>query len=424
MAAEDFVRGLRRAVDPASQSPNAALLEMIEGARAVIAGRAPIEAFGVRAIDPSTVEITLYAPAPYFPAILANPIAYPRFSGANPPDGPAERPPLVSNGAYRLAKWTPGSGISLVRNPHYWDAANVAIPGVEYVVIADSNAELTRYRAGQLDMTSFVPSQQLDTLRALRPAELQLKAQLAVVYYAFNLSHAPFQNAGGLREALSLVIDREQLVAGVLRGGQVPAYRFVPPGIPGYEGASYAWRTDTHASRLAHARSLYRDAGYSAARPLRLRLLCPEDDTLRKVALAVASMWHEALGVEATPVFLEYRAFLAAREQRGEWDVISHGWNADFPDPGNFLDIFASGSPQNDARLKDPDFDRLLAAVAGEADGARRLELLAGAEARLLDDYAVAPIYYAVSRRLVSPRIAGAVLSPMNHNYSKYLSFR
>jgi len=424
VVAADFVLGLRRAVDPATRSPNAGLLALVRGAPDVIAGRASPETLGIRAIDPQTLEIDLGAPAPYFPAILSNPIAFPAVSTPVGAPANAAAPRVVSNGAYQLLTWVPGSGVTLERNRYYWDASHVAIPRVAFIGLADSNTELSRYRAGQIDMTSFVPAQQLEILKRERPSELQIRAQLAVVYYAFNLSRPMLREGSPLREALTLAIDRERLVESVLKGGQLPAFGFVPPGIGSYEGASYAWRGESQATRTQQARSIFHAAGFSEQRPLNLKLLCPEDDTLRRVALAVAAMWHEALGIEVEPVFLEYRAFLAAREQRAEWDVISHGWNADYPDPGNFLGIFTSASPQNDARLADREFDGLMAAAAGEADGERRLALLARAEQRLLDDYAVAPLYYAVSRRLVSPRLAGAVLSPMNHNYSKYLSLR
>jgi oligopeptide transport system substrate-binding protein len=376
----------------------------------------------VSELDPHTLRIDLAGPAPYFPSILANAVAYPERAGADRRPGNGEG--LVSNGAYRLVKWVPGGDLTLERNPEYWDAANVAVPRIDYVAIADSNAEYARYRAGELDMTSTVPSAQFAQLRRERPGELQVRPQLAVVYYVFNLSRPPFRDAPGLREALSLAIDRQRITDGILAAGQVPAYSFVPPGIQGYEGPDYAWRTESAESRAARARALYAAAGYSATRPLRLRLLCPEDDRLRKVALAVSAMWRAVLGVEATPVYLEYRSFLAAREQRGDWDVLSHGWNADYPDPGNFLGIFNRGSAQNDARFADPEFERRMAAAATEADGAQRLALLASAERRLLDAYAIAPLYYAVSARLVNPRVDGAVLAPMNHNYSKYLSLR
>jgi oligopeptide transport system substrate-binding protein len=423
LTADDFARGLHRAVDPSTNGPNAYLLSLIR--RDTNAGSSPADAstLAVRALDEDTLEIRLRAPAPFFPALMSNAIAYPAYRG-NPDGARSAHTSAISNGAYTLTRQTPGGAIVLERNPYYWDAANVSIPRVEYVAIADSNIELLRYRAGQLDVTSFVPATQLDALRRELPGELQIRPQLAVVYYAFNLTASPLKNSRGLREALSLAIDRERLTSAVLRGGQVPAFGFVPPGIPGYENPEYAWRAEPQDARSARARTVYHAAGYTATRPLHLRLLCPDDDTLRRVALAVASMWRETLGVDVAPTFLEYRAFLAAREQRGDWDVISHGWNADYPDPGNFLSVFTSDSPQNDGRLTDAAYDRLLAELGLEADGARRLARLAQAEQALLDDYAIAPLYFAVSRRLVKPRVAGAVLSPMNHNYSKYLSLR
>jgi oligopeptide transport system substrate-binding protein len=422
VTADDFVAALQRAVDPATGSPGAELLGLIRGAPAIIAGKAPSSTLAVRAEGPQRLSIELSAPAPYFPSILANSVAYPLYRGVAPAAGAAPRGPAVSNGAYRLAEWVPGARLTLRRNDAYWDARHVAIPTVVYLPVPDSNAELARYRADELDLTSSVPGEQLEVLRAALPGVLQVRPQLAVVYYAFNLDRPPFRGAPGLREALSLAIERDALTAQVLRAGEVPAYSFVPPGIAGYADAGYAWRAEPREARLARARALYQAAGFSAARPLRLRLLLPADDPLRRTAIAVAAMWREALGVETTLTDLEYRAFLATRDERDRWDVLSHGWNADYPDPGNFLGVFVRASAQNDAHFGDAEYERLMAAAAADADGARRLETLAAAERRLLAEYAVAPLYFVVTRRLVKPRVEGAILAPMNHNYSKYLS--
>ena len=424
VVADDFVAALRRAVDPATGAPGASLLEPIRGASEVIAGKAPPSSLSVTAQGSRKLLIELSAPAPYFPSILANAVAYPVHRGSPPPIGRAARTPMVSNGAYRLAEWTPGGKLTLQRNADYWDAKHVAISTVEFVPIADSNAELARYRAGELDVTSYVPGPQLEAVRAEMPAELQVRPQLAVIYYAFNLDRPPFRDAPGLREALSLATDREALTSQVLRAGEVPAYSFVPPGIAGYGDASYAWRTDSGAVRLQRARSLYAAAGYTATHPLRLRLILPSDDTIRRVGIAVAAMWRESLGVEMTLTDLEYRAFLTTRDDRERWDLLSHGWNADYPDPGNFLSVFTRASAQNDAHLADAKFDELMSAAAMDPNGSRRLETLAAAERRLLADYAVVPLYFVVSRRLVKPRVQGAILAPMNHNYSKYFSLR
>jgi len=423
VTADDFVAALQRAVDPATASPGAELLEPIRGARSIIAGKAPPTALAVRAEGGEKLTIELEAPAPYFPSILANSVAYPQYRGDRGRIA-GGREPVISNGAYRLVEWQPGAKITLRRNEHYWDAAHVAIPTVEYFPVPDSTTEVARYRADELDVTSSVPAQQVSALRASMPQELQIRPQLAVVYYAFNLARPPFKDSPQLREALTIAIDRERLTTQVTGAGEVAAYSFVPPGIPGYADAGYAWRHEPAESRVARARALYRAAGYSSERPLKLRLVHPADDGLRRVAIAVAAMWHEALGVDTTLTDLEYRAFLSTRDDHDRWDVLSHGWNADYPDPGNFLGIFTAASPQNDSKLADHEFDRLMVKAAADPDGAQRLEELAAAERRLLDDYAVAPLYFVVSRRLVKPRVEGAVLAPMNHNYSKYLRLK
>jgi oligopeptide transport system substrate-binding protein len=138
--------------------------------------------------------------------------------------------------------------------------------------------------------------------------------------------------------------------------------------------------------------------------------------------VAAAAQWRTALGVEAEFVDLEFRAFLAARTDRSRWDVVVAGWNADYADPGNFLNVFRTGAPQNDPGLSDPEYDGLLDTASNEPDPAARLAELAVAERRLLASSAVAPVYFAVSRRLVKPYVSGALLNPMNHNYSKYLA--
>jgi oligopeptide transport system substrate-binding protein len=424
ITADDFVAALQRAVNPTTGSPAAELLARIRGAPAIIAGKAVPTSLAVTADGARKLSIELTAPAPYFPSILANAVAYPLYRGALPAASPAPGGPAVSNGAYRLADWIPGGKLILRRNAAYWDARNVAIPTVVYLPVPDSRAELARYRADELDVTSSVPAQQLEAVRAALPDELQVRPQLAVVYYAFNLDRPPFRDAPGLRESLSLAIDREALTAQVLRAGEVPAYSFVPPGIAGYADAGYAWRGEQPEPRLARARSLYRDAGFTPERPLHLRLVHPADDTLRRVAIAIAAMWRETLGVDTTLADFEYHAFLATRDDHDRWDVLSHAWNADYPDPGNFLGIFTRTSAQNDAHLADAEFERLMAAASADSDSARRLEELAVAERRLLADYAVAPLYFVVTRRLVKPRVEGAILSPMNHNYSKYLSLK
>ena len=407
-------------------SPWAALMSVIRNANDIIDGKAAPEALAVTSSAPNELTIQLDHPAPYFTALLSQYIAYPlhRATFAKFGEHYAKAGQLVSSGAYRLAAELPGGVIRLERNPYYWAAERVAIPSVEYLPLPDAQAELTRFRAGGLDMTSVVPASDFEWVRKTMPDQLQVRPQLGLYFFAFNLTHPPFNDQPILREALSLALDRELLSERVLKAGQVPAYSFVPPGIAGYEQATYGWATEPPESRHQRAQLLYKRAGFGPGHPLKIRLLYSQAETIRNVSIAAAAQWHEVLGAQVELEDMEFRAFIAKRGERASWDVLVDGWVADYPDPGNFLELFRSNGPQNDPGMHDADYDRLLDLATAQPDPARRLELYRNAEQRLLASYAVAPVYYIVSRRLVRPGVEGATLSPMNHNYTKHLSLK
>lgn len=426
VVADDFVAALRRVVDPRTASPSAGLASVIRHAADVTAGRLPPEALGVTSAGPLELSIELEHPAPYLTALLAAPFAYPvhRPTLTRYGERYARAGTLVSNGPYKLVAELPGGVLRLERNPNYWAAKGVAIPSVEYRPMPDVHAELNLYRAGGLDVTAVVPAADFEWLRTQMPAQLQVRPQLGVYYFAFNLSRPPFNDQPILREALSLALDRQQLATQVLKAGQTPAYGFVPPGIGGYDPATYGWADEPVEARRARAQLYYKRAGFGPSRPLKIRLLYTQSETIRNVSVAAAAQWHDVLGAEVVLDDLEFRAFLARRAERASWDVLIDGWSADYPDPGNFLDIFRTQAPQNEPGLRDPAYDRLLDEAMAEPDPSRRLAKYAAAEQRLLGSYAVAPVYYMVSRRLVRPNVEGATLSPMNHNYTRHWNLK
>jgi oligopeptide transport system substrate-binding protein len=421
LTARNFVDGLRRALDPKTASGAADLLRAIDHAPAILRGELPVERLGVRAIDEHTLEIQLSHALPYFPDILTNTVASPVHPSSIAGTGGFSKPgSTVTNGPYVLAAFTPGSSLALTRNPHYWDRASVAFDSVHYEFVPDENAEFTRFRAGELDVTNNVPEQWFQELLERRDARLQHGLTLATIYFTLNTDRGPLSRRRELREALSLAVDRRSITEAVTQAGQVPAYSLVPDHAWNYEPASYGWREWTAERRIARARELYARSGYSAARPLRLRLLYNENELVQKVCIAVAAMWKEALGVETELVQMEFKAYLAARADPAQWDVVRVGWTADYNDASTFLDTMTEGSPQNFGRWVNAEYAALLAAAAGEPDPAKRRDTLQQAESLMLNHYPLLPVYYYVSRRLVQPRIAAPAINPMNRTYSKY----
>ena len=423
VVATNFVEGFRRALDPATASGAADLLRAIENAPEVLQGKLPPDRLGVRALDVHSLEIRLSHPVPYFPDILTNTVASPVHPSSLSASGAFSRPGLtVSNGPYVLEAFSPGASIRLKRNARYWDAAAVAFDAVRYEFVADENAEFTRFRAGDLDITNTVPEQRYRELLSTPNSGLQHRATLATFYFTFNTDRGPLRGQRELREALSLAIDREAITQSVTRAGQIPAYALVPDGAWNYTPAQYVWKESEKQVRADRARALYSKAGYSAGRPLQLRLLYNENELVQKVCIAIAAMWKETLGVETELMQMEFKAYLAARADPAQWDVVRVGWTADYNDASTFLDTMSRDSPQNFGHWLNAEYAGLLESAANEADPARRRETLQQAESLMLNDYPLLPVYFYVTRRLVQPRIAAPAINPMNRTYSRDFS--
>lgn len=423
--ANEFVEGLRRAVDPKTASGSAALLSIIKGASDITAGRKKPTDLRVTAISASSIQIELERPAPYLLEILSQPIAAPFHAQNNllPASSGEMRAHVVTNGPYILKARVPGSFIELERNIRYWDAAHVAIERVRYVNAESEATEVREYAAGQLDMTFTIPTPDVKRLAEKYGNQVQIAPILATQYLAFNLSEPPMRDNRDLRQALSMAVDRDFIAEYVIEG-VTPAYSFVAKGINGYVSPEYAWASWSRERRLDYARRLFLHAGYSERNPLRLKLYFSRDEGLQRLMVAVAGSWKQNLGVESELISDEFRVFLAGRRDKKRWDVARIGWTADYDDPTSFLDVFASGSSENDGSYLSPAFNESLNSAEMEPNGEKRTELLRRAEQSLLDDYPIVPIYFYNSRRLVKPDIGGATTTPMNRTYTKQLFWR
>ena len=425
VVAEDFVAGFRRLVDPATASQYAQIVGIITNANDIVAGKQPAQSLGVAAPNDSTVTISLTAPAPYFPGLMSHSSTCPvhRPTLAQHSDTYARAGTMVSNGAFTLTQWVQGSHILLTRNPRYWNNAANHLDGVKYLLISDENAELTRYRAGELQVTAVVPRGQFDWIKANLAGELHVSPQLDTYFYGFNLERPPFKDNLPLRRALSMVIDREKLAQFVLRVGELPAYGWIPPGVNNYSQQSFDYAAMPLADRIAEARRLYAQAGYSAAKPLHFELRYNSGEVHEKVAVAVASMWKEALGVQVTLTAVEFKSLLQDID-RGDVQMFRSSWLGDYDDAYTFAQYLTGGFGINLPRYRSSEYDSLVNAAAAEPDVSKRRELLEHAERVALHDHPVIPLYFYVNKHLVKPEVAGWYDNVMNTVYSKDLALR
>jgi oligopeptide transport system substrate-binding protein len=425
LTAEQIVASFRRAFSPETAAPFAEQFDAVRNAAAVQAGESPPSTLGIDAPDPRRVRFSTTRQV-FLPALLTLPIAYPVSLEAVARYGNQHTRPgrLRGNGAYRLHAWTPQANLVLEKNPHFHAARGVAIERVRYHVTEDAAAELQRFAAGDLHITETLPPQPLSALRSRFGAQLRIAPYLGAFWLGLNVTKPPFRDDSRLREALSLAVDRDKLTRYVTGLGEAPAYGIVPPGIPGYAPAQLHWAGWTQAQREARARALYRAAGYSAANPPTIELRYNTSTPHRRMALAVAAMWRDTLGVRVRLRNEEWKVFAQNRKQRAITQVFRGGWIGDVADARNFLSAFAGDGALNWMGYDDPHYRRLFARADAAHSEAARNAWLRAAETRFLHQHVAVPLYFYTSKHLVSTQVAGYEANPLDRHATRWLSLR
>jgi len=424
VTAQHFVFSFRRLVDPVTAAFYSQLLGDIANAQEIVSGELGTENLGVEAVNDRTLVITLVRPTPYLLSLLTLPSTFPVHPGAIAEHGDAftRAGNLLSNGAYKLDVWEPGSFLALSRNEHYWNNAATAIDEVRHHVVTQEMTELNRYRAGELHITGSVPPDSFAQVREEYPEELHVAPYLGVYYYGFNLTKPPFKDNPQLREALSMAVDREVLVTSITGRGEAAAFSWVPPGVDNYEPRRFNYADQSQSERNAHARRLLQEAGYGADNPLQIELRYNTSDTQQRIALAVQSMWREVLGVETTLVNEEFQVLLSNMREREITQVFRSSWVGDYNDAHTFLSIMEGGNASNMPGYADEEFDSLMRRAAEQVDPGRRRLFLEEAERVLLAGHPVIPLYFYVGKHLVSSEVVGWGDNVLDYHYSQHLS--
>ena len=409
IVAHDFVASLRRALSPALGAPNAELLYPVLNAEAYHKSRlADFAEVGISATDTHTLRIALEYPAAHFLSLLTHPVWFPvplhavSASGAGEARGnrwASEPATFVGNGPFVLRRWNRGQVIVAEASPTYWDAAALKLRAVHFHPFDSVDAAERAYRAGQLHVIDALPAGRVEAWRAEAPAQLRADAFLDIYFYRINTTR-PFLSDVRVRRALSLAVDREQLVSALLKGGQRAAAAFVPPGAGGYEPPSVL-RHDP-----AAAKTLLAEAGYPEGQGLPVfDLLYNTSENHRRIAEALQQQWR-AIGIQVRLTNQEFATLLDARRS-GDFQLLRSGWVADYDDPISFLALFTKDSAQNFTGWSDPAYDRALYEAARTTGRDARHAILREAETRLLEAAPVLPLYVNTHVYLLHPAVRG-----------------
>ena len=411
VVAADFVYSLQRIMTPETGAKYANILYPILNAEAVNKGEKPATDLGVKAIDDHTLEVTLFAPTPYFIDLLGHQTGLPVHPASVEAHGTDFVKPenIVTNGAYTLAEFIPNAHVKAVKNSYFHDADNVAIDTVYFYPTEDRGAALRRFQAGELHMNHDAPTEQVAFMREELGDQFRVVPYLGTYYYALNMEDEALSNVD-VRRALSMSIDREFLTEEIWGGVMVPAYTLVPPGIGNYgEPPAVDYAEMSIIDREDKARELLEGAGFSESNPLKLTINYNTSENHKNTAIAIAEMW-KPLGVEVEMINTDTKTHYAMLRDRQDFDVARAGWIGDYSDPQNFLFLVESDNTGfNYARYNNPEYDRLMDEAARTVDLEKRAGLLKEAEQHFLRDLPYIPIMFYGSMNLVSDKVSGYV---------------
>ncbi|OGO06008.1 MAG: hypothetical protein A2Y73_07470 [Chloroflexi bacterium RBG_13_56_8] len=413
VTAHDVEYAVKRTLNPETASDYAYVDYIIKNGQAVNSGESTdLDSIGVRAVNDFTVEFTLEQPAGYFPAIAGLWVNRPMPQQVIGEFGDQWTEPgnLWTTGAYVLDTWEHENKMVFLKNPYWYDAKDVSIERVNYVMVEDASTSLAMYEAGELDVTD-VPVTDMDRIRtdAQLSQELYIGEELSSIFYGFNTTKPPFDQTE-VRQAFSLAMDREKVIETVAKGGQKPAKTFAPPGIfgspagdPGFVGAHFD---------PGRAKQLLAEAGYPDGNGLpQITLMYPAVEDQQKMAEFFQQSWKEILGVEVELASQEWRVYVGTVIEDAP-QIYAMGWNADYPDENNWvLEIFHPTMSTNEPKWN-PElpaakkFMSVTEEAASSGDPEERKELYFEAEKILVEDEAIiAPVYYDTTTRLTKPYV-------------------
>ena len=386
-----FAKALARIRNEKTGSPHASLFSVIQS---------------IDTPNPNIVILHLDNPFPQLPALLAHPAiaALPFHLIEAKGDAWTAARPLVTSGPYRLTNWRLNQQMILSANPA-WHSGKPATHTVIWQPMDNVQSGMRLMLAGGADISTEFPANRTEWLRQRYPKLVHNSGFLATYYFAFNTRRPPFNDVR-VRRALSMAVDRRWMADKMIAAGNEPAWGLLPPGLGSDRAMRPAWSEWSKAKRLATSRSLLAQAGYRTSRPLRFEIRLNSSAEHRRAAAAMATMWRE-IGVEASLLNSEASLHFDSLK-RGDFELARSGWVADLPAPENFLAVHRSqAGVQNYSGYANPAYDKALDIALADPDPANRATKMQAAEAILIGDAPILPLYFYVSRALVQPDITG-----------------
>jgi len=409
VTAHDFEFAWKRVLDPKTASNYAYQLYYVKNAEKANKGEAKLDDVGVKALDDKTLEVKLENPTPYFLELTAFYTYYPvnkKVVEANP-KWATEAKTHVGNGPFKLESWEHKSKLVLVKNDNYWDKDAVKLDRIEFSMVEDENTELSMYENGEIDWAGQPLSNlPIDAIQALKDSgKLKTQPIAGTYWYKFNVEQAPFNNVK-IRKAFTYALNRQAIIDNVTQTNQQPAMGAVPPSMS-LKPDGYFKDNDVETAKKLLEEGM-KELGITKLPPITLSYNTSENH--KKIAEAIQDQWKKAFGVEVKLENKEWKVYLEDMHQ-GKFQIGRMGWLGDFNDPINFLELYKDkDGGNNDTRWENPKYKELLNKSALETDPEKRKAILAEAEAILMDEMPIAPIYFYTQSWVQNENVKGVIM--------------
>jgi len=392
----DVVYSWIRALDPKTASSYAGQLYYLKNGEEFNTGKiTDPRQVGVSAPDPYTVRAELKAPTAFFLDLCAFPTlaVVPRQTIGKYGDHWLRARPLPTDGAYELAAWRLNDKIRLVKNPHYWDAANTRSEIIDILPVGSANTALNLYEQGQVDIVwdkELIPSELMDVL--LKRPDFHAFDILGTYFVRFNVARKPFDDPR-VRKALALAVDKERIVKKITRAGETVTSHFVPSGTAHYDPPAGLGYDPDEARKLLAAAGYPGGKGFPRFEYLFNAAAGGGGNIHGNIAVELQQMWHDELGIDMDLRQVEGQAFWGTLS-RMDFEVARSSWIGDYDDANTFLGMFVTGDGNNETGWSNPRYDQLIAAANRQTDLSAREKLFQQAETILVhDDVPIIPIY-------------------------------
>ena len=428
VTADDFVYAWQRLADPTvAASYNYMIQDIVENATEIIGGEKEPSELGAKAIDEKTLEVKLVRAVPYFKDLLTLPMYYPQNQAYVEELGDkfaSNSDSLVYNGPFTLTEWD-GTGLSWVyqKNEDYWDVDNVKLDTINFDVVKETSTALNLYETGGIDRMrlsgEYVQTQQDNE-------DLRVEPTSSVFYFKFNQERngekTDLANEN-LRKGIAMAFDKEAYAKTVLQNGSLPANGLVPQGLAVDPDTGKDFR-DQNGDLLEfnveeaqkHFKKGLEEIGKDS---LTLEILGDDGENAKKSLEYMQGQLTQNLpNLEIKLRNVPFKVRLEA-DSKQDYDIEMSGWGADYADPINFLELFASENGNNKSSYANDEYDALIKKSLSEVNDLEdRWAGMLDAEKVLMETAGIAPIYQRYNSVLEKPYVKDIAAHLVGAEYS------